>query len=64
LCAGFAGVQVLKILLNRGKVRACPQTLHFDGYTDKLYSQKVWFGNRNPWQRLKIAITRRALAAA
>jgi molybdopterin/thiamine biosynthesis adenylyltransferase len=61
LCAGFAGTEVMKILLKRGKVRAAPHSLHFDAYLEKFYSRKIWFGNRNPWQKLKIAITRRML---
>jgi molybdopterin/thiamine biosynthesis adenylyltransferase len=61
LCAGFAGAEVLKILLGRGKVRAVPHSLHFDAYVEKFYSTRIWFGNRNPWQKLKIAITARML---
>jgi molybdopterin/thiamine biosynthesis adenylyltransferase len=62
LCAGFAGTQVLKILLGRGKVLAAPHSLHFDAYVYKFYSRKIWFGNANPWQKIKIAIAARALA--
>jgi molybdopterin-synthase adenylyltransferase len=61
LCAGFAGTEVMKILLQRGTVRAAPHSLHFDAYLEKFYSRTIWFGNRNPWQKLKIAITRRML---
>jgi molybdopterin/thiamine biosynthesis adenylyltransferase len=61
LCAGFAGTQVLKILLKRGQVRAAPYSLHFDAYLERFYSRKIWFGNRNPWQKLKIALTHRML---
>lgn len=62
LCAGFAGSQVLKLLLGRGPIQACPRSLHFDAYVDRLYARTVWMGNRNPWQKLKIAVTMRALA--
>ncbi len=61
LCAGFAGTEVLKILLHRGKVRAAPHSVHFDAYLNKLYSQTVWLGNRHPLQRLKMGIMRRML---
>ena len=61
LCAGFAGTEVLKILLNRGKVRAAPHSLHFDAYVNKFYSRTIWFGNRGPLQRLKIALSKRKL---
>jgi molybdopterin/thiamine biosynthesis adenylyltransferase len=62
LCAGFAGTEVLKILLKRGKVRAAPHSLHFDAYLNKLYSRSIWRGNRNPIQRLKIAYAERTLS--
>jgi molybdopterin/thiamine biosynthesis adenylyltransferase len=61
LCAGFAGTEVLKILLGRGKTRAAPHSLHFDAYLNRLYSTFIWFGNRNPIQRIKIAYAGRAL---
>jgi molybdopterin/thiamine biosynthesis adenylyltransferase len=61
LCAGFAGTEVLKMLLKRGKVRAVPHSLHFDAYLNKLYSRYIWLGNRNPVQKLKIAYVQRTL---
>ena len=61
LCAGFAGTEVLKILLKRGPVRAAPHSLHFDAYLNKLYSRTIWLGNRNPVQKLKIAYAVRLL---
>jgi hypothetical protein len=59
LCAGVAATQALKILLKRGKLLAAPWGLHFDAYYNKLV--KTWRpgGNRNPIQRLGIALARR-----
>lgn len=62
LCAGFAGTEVLKILLKRGKIRPAPHSLHFDAYLNKLYSKFIWLGNRNPIQKLKIAYAERTLS--
>jgi sulfur-carrier protein adenylyltransferase/sulfurtransferase len=62
LCAGFAGTEVLKILLRRGKVRPAPHSLHFDAYMNRLYSRRIVGGNRNPWQKLKIAYAIRTLS--
>lgn len=61
LCAGFAGTQALKILLDRGDVVAAPRGLHFDAYRYKL--AKTWrpWGNRNPLQQLAMVIARRQL---
>jgi molybdopterin/thiamine biosynthesis adenylyltransferase len=61
LCAGFAATEVLKILLNRGTVRAAPHSLHFDAYLNRLYSKFIWLGNRNLIQRIKIAYAERKL---
>jgi molybdopterin/thiamine biosynthesis adenylyltransferase len=62
LCAGVAATEVLKILLKRGKVRAAPYGFHFDAYRNKAV--KTWrpLGNRNPVQRLALAIARRQLS--
>ncbi len=40
LCAGVAGVQALKILLNRGEVIAAPRGLQFDAYCNELVITK------------------------
>jgi len=62
LCAGIAATEVLKILLGRGTVHAAPVGLHFDSYRGKL--RRTWrpWGNRNPLQRIAMAIARRQLA--
>ncbi|HET9046527.1 MAG TPA: ThiF family adenylyltransferase [Casimicrobiaceae bacterium] len=61
LCAGIAATETLKLLLRRGKVHAAPTALHFDAYRGKLrITRRVW-GNRNPLQRLAMAIARRQL---
>ena len=61
LCAGFAATQVLKLLLNRGKVLAAPWGLQFDAYQNRL--RRTWRpgGNRHPLQRLAIWLGERQL---
>lgn len=61
LCAGVAATEALKILLGRGPVRAAPWGFHFDAYRNKL--ARTWRpgGNRNPLQRLALAVARRQL---
>lgn len=61
LCAGVAATEALKILLGRGPVRAAPKGYHFDAYRNKLALTWRPGGNRNPLQRLAIAIARRRL---
>ena len=64
LCAGIAVTQVLKILLNRGKVLAAPHGMQFDAYRNKLVHTWRPGGNRNPIQRLAILLGKRFLAKA
>jgi molybdopterin/thiamine biosynthesis adenylyltransferase len=58
LCAGIAASEALKILLNRGKVWAAPHGIQFDGYRNKLAHTWRPGGNRNPINRVAIAIAR------
>ena len=62
LCAGFAGTQVMKILLHRGPIVSVPRGLHVDAYSNR---RKVTWrpgGNNNVVQRLALAQARRRLA--
>ena len=61
LCAGVAATEALKILLGRGPVRVAPRGYHFDAYLNKLSLTWRPGGNRNPLQRLAIALGRRKL---
>jgi molybdopterin/thiamine biosynthesis adenylyltransferase len=61
LCAGFAATQVLKLLLDRGKIVAAPWGLHFDAYQNRL--RRTWRpgGNCHPLQRFAIWLGSRKL---
>lgn len=61
LCAGVAATEALKILLGRGPLRAAPRGTHFDAYLNKLALTWRPGGNRNPWQRVLIALAKRKL---
>jgi molybdopterin/thiamine biosynthesis adenylyltransferase len=58
LCAGVMGTAVLKVLLGRGPLRAAPWGMHFDAYRQKLRFTWRPFGNRNPLQKLLLALIR------
>ncbi len=61
LCAGAAATEALKILLRRGRVLAAPHGYQFDAYRNKYtHTWRPW-GNKNPIQRLGLAIARRQL---
>jgi molybdopterin/thiamine biosynthesis adenylyltransferase len=61
LCAGVMGVEVLKILLKRGRVLSAPHSIVFDAYKNQVFHSYVWGGNKNPWQKLKIGIAKRKI---
>ena len=62
LCAGIVATEVLKILLGRGKVHGAPMAVQFDAYRGRLAHTWRPGGNRNPLQRMAIALARRQLA--
>jgi molybdopterin/thiamine biosynthesis adenylyltransferase len=62
LCAGIAATEVLKMLLRRGRIHAAPMAVQFDAYRSRLAHTWRPGGNRNPLQRVAIAIARRQLA--
>jgi nitroreductase len=59
LCAGVAAGQVLKILLQRGKVVAVPKGLQFDAYRNQLAHTWLPGGMANPFQQIKLWLARR-----
>lgn len=61
LCAGLAATEALKILLNRGGVRAAPHGLHFDAYRNRLAHTWRPGGVRNPTLVIAKMIARRIL---
>lgn len=58
LCAGVMGTSVLKILLNRGTLKAAPWGMHFDAYHQKLKATWRPFGNSHPLQQLLLKFIR------
>ncbi len=61
LCAGVAASEALKLLLNRGKVLAAPHGIQYDGYRNKFAHTWRPGGNRNPINRIAIAIAKQQL---
>jgi molybdopterin/thiamine biosynthesis adenylyltransferase len=62
LCAGLAATEALKILLNRGNIRAAPHGLHFDAYRNKLAHTWRPGGVRYPLVMITKMIARRILS--
>jgi molybdopterin/thiamine biosynthesis adenylyltransferase len=59
ICAGVVTITVLKILLKKGKVKALPYYHQFDVMRNKYVIKRLWFGNKNPLQKIKIFIAKR-----
>jgi molybdopterin-synthase adenylyltransferase len=62
LCAGVAATESLKILLDRGNVRAAPHGYQFDAFTQKF--ARTWRpgGYKNPLQQLTMRLARAHMA--
>lgn len=58
LCAGILVVNALKILLKRGVVKAVPYYHQFDAMRNKYVVKRLYFGNRNPIQRIKMKLVK------
>jgi molybdopterin/thiamine biosynthesis adenylyltransferase len=63
LCAGVAATEALKILLNRGGVKAAPHGIHFDAYRNKIVHTWRPGGYRHPVQQLAMMVGRRKMLA-
>jgi len=61
ICAGMAATQALKILLKRGKVMSAPWAQQFDPYRNKYVRTWRPWGNRNPLQKIGLAVVRSQL---
>lgn len=61
LASGVAAAEILKLLVNRGPVRAAPWYFQFDAYRQLLRRGWLCWGNRHPLQRIKRRLLRRRL---
>lgn len=61
LCAGVMGTAALKVLLDRGPLRAVPWAMQFDAYRQKFRFTWRPFGNSNPLQWLLLKFIRPVL---
>lgn len=61
LCAGVAAMEALALLLNRRKPLSVPRYAHFDPYRLRYRKGTLWFGNRHPWQQVKLWYLKRQL---
>ena len=54
LCGGIAAVEVARLVLWPETVKPAPFYLQFDARLRRFSSGKIWFGNRNPLQKIRL----------
>jgi molybdopterin/thiamine biosynthesis adenylyltransferase len=59
LCAAMTATEVVRIVLGKGRVRAVPCFTQFDPFVGKIRKGRLPMGNRNPLQRIKIAVAKK-----
>jgi len=59
LCSGVVGVEAVKLLLHRNKVRPAPIHHHFDPYAGTYQRMRLRWGISGPILQLKLAVARR-----
>jgi hypothetical protein len=57
----MAGTEVIRILLNKGKIKPAPYYFQFDPYLHSFRCGKLYWGNRHPIQKAKSIIVRKLL---
>lgn len=61
LAASVTSAEILKLVLGRGKVYSAPHYHLFDAFLNKHKVGYLYFGNRNPLQKIKYRILKRLL---
>jgi molybdopterin/thiamine biosynthesis adenylyltransferase len=61
LASGIAATATLKLLIGRGEIKGAPNTFQFDAFLGRSYTCWRPGGNRNPLNRLTIAIVKKTL---
>lgn len=59
LCAGVATTETMKLLLGRGGIKPAPWFHQFDASAGRKVTGKLWFGARNPLQKMKLRMAAR-----
>ena len=61
VAAGMAATETVRIILNKGRIKPAPHYYQFDPYLRKYRRGKLYMGNRNPVQRVKLIIVKKIL---
>lgn len=60
-CASVIATTVLKVVLKRGDVLCTPWSVHYDPYLNRIKKKYLWWGYKNPIQRIKFFILKNIL---
>lgn len=61
ICSGMAATEAVRIILNKEKVKPAPYFFQFDPYVQKYRKGKLYMGNRNPIQKIKLKVVKKLL---
>ena len=61
ICSGMAATEAVRIILNKRNVKPVPYFFQFDPYVQQYKKGKLIMGNRNPIQRIKMAVVKHIL---
>ena len=61
ICSGMAATEAVRIILNKGNVKPAPYFFQFDPYVQKYRKGKLYMGNRNPIQQIKLKVVKMLL---
>ncbi|NOX34087.1 MAG: hypothetical protein GXP56_10185 [Deltaproteobacteria bacterium] len=56
ICSGMAATESLKIILKKGKIKPVPYYIQYDPYLQRLRKGRLFMGNKNPLQKIKMKI--------
>ena len=62
VCSAIAATEAVRIILNKGRIKPVPHYVQFDPYIQKYKKGKLYMGNRNPVQRIKLKVVKKILA--
>ncbi len=60
-CASAAATEVVRILLGKKGLRPAPHYSQYDPYVRRFHQGYLFFGNRNPLQKLKLNVMKRGM---
>lgn len=61
ICSGMAAAEAFKVILGKGKVKAVPHYFQYDPYLQVLRKGRLFLGNRNPIQKIKMRVVKSLL---